>query len=357
VPHEMITVSVPTIRSAWVQRVSHMFDVPLAERVERRWDVHLPLEERDWRIGLIVAPAGSGKTTMARRFWPEAYCDGYADWGEGAFIERFRSMCDFDTAASKLISVGFGSQPNWITPYGVLSKGEQMRANLARALLDARPLIVFDNFAVDLDATTARVASAALAEAMRDTADKQFIAVTTREDILEWLTPDWTYVPRALPHSGTFEWRSLQRPDITLQIERVQTSLWHLFGPYHYLSAALNDRAECYCAFWGDEPVCFVAVLQHMNYKGMKRISRIVTRPEYQGVGIGAAVLDRVCAFYVERGQRIRIIGGHPAIVQHCRRSPKWHTFAVRAQGSSPHGNMQTRSSEGRSTATFEYVG
>ena len=32
-------------------------------------------------------------------------------------------------------SVGFGSVPSWLKPYNVLSNGEKMRVDLARALL------------------------------------------------------------------------------------------------------------------------------------------------------------------------------------------------------------------------------
>ena len=36
-------------------------------------DAELPIDEGDWRVGLIVGPSGSGKTSMGRRiFGPEA---------------------------------------------------------------------------------------------------------------------------------------------------------------------------------------------------------------------------------------------------------------------------------------------
>ena len=42
-------------------------------------------------------------------------------------------------------SVGFGSVPSWLKPYNVLSNGEKMRVDLARALLE-KDKVCFDEF-------------------------------------------------------------------------------------------------------------------------------------------------------------------------------------------------------------------
>ena len=44
----------PIERTPRVKQVEGMFDVPPAQRSERRWQVTLPIEERGWNIGLIV---------------------------------------------------------------------------------------------------------------------------------------------------------------------------------------------------------------------------------------------------------------------------------------------------------------
>ena len=41
-------------RSPRVMQVESMFDVPPSKRSELTWEASLPIEERDWNIGLIV---------------------------------------------------------------------------------------------------------------------------------------------------------------------------------------------------------------------------------------------------------------------------------------------------------------
>lgn len=88
-------------------------------------------------------------------------------------------------------SVGFGSVPSWLKPYSVLSTGEKMRVDLARAMLE-RDFIVFDEFTSVVDRQVAQTASLAINKAVRKT-NKKFIAVSCNYDILDWLQPDWVF--------------------------------------------------------------------------------------------------------------------------------------------------------------------
>lgn len=100
-----------------------------------------------------------------------------------------------------------------------------------------------------------------------------------------------------------------------------------MFRKYHYLSADLNSAADQYVAFYNNEPVAFCAVLHHPHgiVKNMKRISRIVTRPDYQGIGIGACLLDIVAQHYVNNGYRMSITTTTPSLVGTFKRHDKWH--------------------------------
>jgi hypothetical protein len=53
--------------------VEGLFDLPPCQQAELIWDVKLPLGERDWNIGLIVAPSGCGNTTVARALFAEDF--------------------------------------------------------------------------------------------------------------------------------------------------------------------------------------------------------------------------------------------------------------------------------------------
>src|SRR5690349_1609419 len=81
--------STPVVRSPRVKQLEGMFDVPPAERSERRWEVDLPLAERDWRIGLIVGPSGCGKSTLARELFPGALVEGFAWPADRSIIDAF----------------------------------------------------------------------------------------------------------------------------------------------------------------------------------------------------------------------------------------------------------------------------
>ena len=99
-----------------------------------------------------------------------------------------------------------------------------------------------------------------------------------------------------------------------------------MFRKYHYLSADLNNAADQYVAFYNNEPVAFCAVLHmpHPKARNLKRVTRVVTRPDYQGIGIGARLLDVVAQHYIEAGYRFTIVTTTPALVQTFKFSKNW---------------------------------
>ena len=349
-----ITREIGTPKSFRVAQVSAMFDVPLAEKTRHSWDVSLPLQEKPWQIGLIVGPSGCGKSTIAQELWPNNYIRGY-EWDERSILDNFPAHMESKQVVAALTSVGFSSPPDWVKPYSVLSTGQQMRSDLARALC-ADGLVVFDEFTSVVDRTVARVGSAALAKAIRRQEGRRFIAVTCHEDVLEWLTPDWVYEPA----TAAFSWRSLRRPTITLEISRVHTKAWALFKKHHYLSADLNTSAICYLAEWNGAPVAFVAVLLMMGFKNAVRASRSVVLPDYQGIGIGNTLMNAIGEMYLAQGKRFRATTSHPSYIAHRRHDPAWMLVDVKQTGSRPHGgtiSKTTTTSMGRAVVSFEYVG
>lgn len=91
-----------------------------------------------------------------------------------------------------LTAVGFASPPDWLKSYHVLSNGEKMRCDIARAMLENKDLFVFDEFTSVVDRNIAKVASLAIQKAIRKN-DRKFIAVTCHHDVQEWLMPDWVF--------------------------------------------------------------------------------------------------------------------------------------------------------------------
>ncbi len=103
----------------------------------------------------------------------------------------------------------------------------------------------------------------------------------------------------------------------------------------------------------------FCATLPIIGRKRHWRITRIVTLPDYQGIGIGMRVAESVCDVHLRQGHRINITASHPALVAHCRRSSYWRTVRVMRSGSSTAGRLIAgyRGSRGRSVVSFEYLG
>ena len=350
-----ITVSCPVYNSFRVRQVAGLFDVPIAQRGEEHFTVDLPDLGDHWRIGLIVGPSGSGKSTVAREWFGPSLCRRH-DWPEDrAVIDGFGDR-PIREITGLLTAVGFSSPPSWIKPYRVLSTGEQFRCDLARALSCGLPLVAFDEFTSVVDRNVARVASAAVAKAIRGGRIAcRFVAVTCHYDVTEWLQPDWM-VDMA---TSQFTRGCLRRPPLRVEIFRCERRAWRAFARHHYLNGELSRAARCFLAVWEDAAVAFCATVSLIGRKGRRRISRLVTLPDYQGIGIGSAVMEAVADLHRREGHRVNLTASHPAVIAHCRRSPRWRAIDVKKLGSQRADRIanQYRGSGGRAVVSFEYVG
>ena len=144
----------------------------------------------EWKIGVIVGGSGTGKTTIAKELFGEQMLIDF-EWSAASVVDDMPQNCSMDEIEKMFYAVGFGSVPSWLKPYSVLSNGEKMRVELARAMLE-RDFVVFDEFTSVVDRTVAATASAAIHKAVHRT-NKQFVAVTCHYDVLEWLQPDWVF--------------------------------------------------------------------------------------------------------------------------------------------------------------------
>lgn len=177
-------------RSFRVSSVINNFDLDV-DHIREHFKGNIDIEDTPWNIGLIVGGSGSGKSTIARQLFPDNYIEGYRytsdsvidDMPEGKSVKDIERM---------FTSVGFASPPSWLKPYSVLSNGEKMRVDLARAILDDNDTVVFDEFTSVVNREVAKTASHAISKAVRRM-DKRFIAVACHKDIIDWLEPDWVY--------------------------------------------------------------------------------------------------------------------------------------------------------------------
>lgn len=343
-------------RSGRLIQLEGMFDVSLGDRLRNEWHVDMPLEERDWNIGLIVGPSGSGKSTILSEVFDYQEPDFEWDY-ERSILDCFPKEMTTKDIVMLLSSIGFSSPVSWAQPYWSLSNGEQFRVDLARSLAETQDVCVLDEFTSVVDRTVAKVGSAAVAKFIKRS-NRKLVAASCHYDIVEWLTPDWVYDTG----EGRFEWRCLQRPSIELEIVRTPHSTWELFKKHHYLSANLNSTSTCFLALWEDKPAGFAsAISQPLNSNNrvpMWREHRTVVLPDFQGVSIGNHLSDLVASLYAAKGMRYVSVTSNPAMIMHRARSKNWD---MRRSGSSTpkSGNKTIKwdTSSQRLTASFEYVG
>ena len=144
----------------------------------------------DWNIGVIVGASGTGKSIIAREIFKENYIQQF-NYSAKSVIDDMPKNVSVSDIEKMFYAVGFGSVPSWLKPYSVLSTGEKMRVDLARAMLE-RDFIVFDEFTSVVDRTVAQTACIAINKAIKRN-NKKFVAVSCHYDILEWLQPDWVF--------------------------------------------------------------------------------------------------------------------------------------------------------------------
>lgn len=352
-------VNCPVPQSFRVQQLAGMFDVPLAEKLERRFQVELPAPDPSWQVGMIVGDSGSGKSTVAIHAYGRKVVKRLRWSSDQAIVDAFDPSLSTRQITRALISVGLGSPPAWCKPYRVLSTGEQFRADLARAMLSPGKLVAIDEFTSVVDRSAARFGSIALRKAIdRGDFTKKLIAVTCHHDVIPWLRPDWVLDM----NQGKLSWRCLRQRQLELSLYRCRCDLWPLFAPHHYLDNNLNRAARCYVGMLEGEPAVFAATLNHFR-KNALRVSRLVTLPTFQGVGLGGTMLDGLARHLTEEGAiSITINGSHPAIVAHCNRSAQWEFRRLYKSGRISRSglyrdNPHWKTSAGRAVATFRWHG
>ena len=173
-----------------VNSIVNNFDLGI-DHIHEHFFGNIDIENIDWNVGLIVGSSGTGKSTIAKECFPDAYVKGY-QYSAKAIVDDMPKGKSVKEIEKVFTSVGFASPPSWLKPYQVLSNGEKMRVDLARSILEDKELIVFDEFTSVVNREVAKTSSYAIAKAIRRQ-DKKFVAVACHKDIIEWLEPDWIY--------------------------------------------------------------------------------------------------------------------------------------------------------------------
>jgi ABC-type lipoprotein export system ATPase subunit len=352
-PTADIVIETNVSTSLRARQVASIFDVPVQQKQRLSFHVEARFEERAWSIGAIVGPSGSGKSTLARHLFGADALSGI-EWRHASVIDDFSPALSVEQIAATCGAVGFNTIPAWLRPYEALSTGEKFRACMARALLESprdHPIVI-DEFTSVVDRQVAKIVSHAIQKYVRKSA-LQFVAVSCHDDLLDWLQPDWVIDMAA----QSFAWRLLQRrPSIDVVISPVAYSAWSLFAPYHYMSAELHRAARCFGLFVDDKIVAFAGVLTRPTGKpgrSIMGISRVVTLPDYQGLGLAFVLMDTIGGIYRALGRLLHMYPSHPPFIRAMDRSPNWQLRKRPGRFTTIGRNGMG----GRASAVFRYVG
>jgi GNAT superfamily N-acetyltransferase len=316
-------------------RVKSLFNAETGYMWEHVAD--LPVEGKEWEIGLIVGPSGSGKTSIGSAiFGADAVYDLYSGWdADKPIIDCIAPGGDFNAVTGALSAVGLGDVPAWLRPFHVLSNGEKFRAGLARLICECPDKAVVDEFTSVVDRQIAKVGAGAFAKSWRR-GSGQVVLLSCHYDIIEWLQPDWVYDTKG----ARFSRDCLQRrPDIELRIYKVKGSVFRHFKPHYYLDLPLPVAGEYFVGIVEDEPVCHLAV-SPLFTAGAYRATRLVVMPEWQGSGVGTKFLNAVAEYHLQGRGRCGykyptfFHTSHPQLCNALRRSKFWVQTGASLYGS-----------------------
>ena len=109
-------------------------------------------------------------------------------------------------------------------------------------------------------------------------------------------------------------------------IKRCERGEWNKFKKYHYLNSELPKASQCYGVYDNDNIIAFMGVIHqpHGINKKIKRVSRIVVLPDYQGIGIGTRFLTEIAKIYKNKGYDFSIVTSAKNMIKSLYKNDKW---------------------------------
>jgi ABC-type lipoprotein export system ATPase subunit/predicted acetyltransferase len=289
------------------------------------------LDSFDWNIGVIYGSSGSGKTTILKQMGELSKCR--FDYKK-PLISNF-DWLEPEEATLLLTSMGLSSVPTWLRPFHLLSNGEKYRAELAYKVGKSQEgeIVLIDEYTSVVDRDVAKAMSFALQKYIRKT-NKRIILASCHYDIMEWLMPDWACSPQKGGSLERGQWLRQGRPQIKLQVSRVEADTWNFFKKHHYLTEMNNKAYAHYLFSWNDIPIGIniVSPLPSAYIKNAFRESRIVVLPDFQGLGLGYEISKFTASIYKSEGKKYYTKTVHPALGEN-RNKRKDHWRATNDNG------------------------
>ena len=345
------------VKSPRIQMLSGIFDCPIDDISKFELHTDLPIDDDEWNIGLIVGPSGCGKSIILNTLGTVTE----NTWDKQSVITSFSDQYPITKITETLGAVGLNNIKTWMRPFHTLSNGEQFRAQIARSLLEDEGVIYIDEFTSVVDRQVAQVACHAIQKFVRRE-NLRIVVASCHYDIIDWLQPDWQFQP----HVDMFTRRLLRRrPEINITINKTKHSTWRMFAKYHYMIDSLHRGAMCYVLSCNGSPAVFAGLLHRprVQKRGLPiwGVSRVVTLPDYQGLGLACVLLDFLGEKFAKEKKRLRMYPAHPNFVKSFHRSEHWRcvkTYGKRKTISVSKSKVMGDTSNvgGRRNAVFEYT-
>ena len=300
-------------------KICEAFDITIEKAMEFNIPL-LPVLPENFGVLLIVGASGSGKTSILKRDFG-SYMKSY-QWDTRVICEHF---IDKDDAINRLGAVGLNSIPSWLKPYGILSNGEQFRADLAIRLSSNTAI---DEFTSVVDRNVAKSTCVSVRKYIDNNKLQNVVFSSCHFDIIEWLQPDLVFnvdtkelIPRSLLR---------QRPKIKLDVlecsREYKSTVWEVFKSHHYLSDTFNKSCRMFLCYWDGKLVGMSSSLAQPSgsLKNAFREHRTVILPDYQGMGFGVKLSNCCAQIHLDEGKRYFSRTTHFRLGEHREKSKLW---------------------------------
>jgi len=129
--------------------------------------------------------------------------------------------------------------------------------------------------------------------------------------------------------------KKFKKPKINMVVREGEKFLWPQFHPHHYMTAndpitdSLPRSSKFFTFYWIKENkeilVGCLGVLNQISKKGQaRRITRMVVKPEFQGLGFSKIMLNSIAELYLKENITMYITTFHPRLGNMFEKSSKW---------------------------------
>jgi len=143
-----------------------------------------------------------------------------------------------------------------------------------------------------------------------------------------------------------------------LKLRKWRYEEWNIFKRYHYLDHWLNKACSphIYILEYENEPIGFCSVIHfpHPSNDKIKKIHRLVIRPDYQWLWIGIKFLEEVMQIYIKQWFDARITTSNFALLFGLKNRKNWICCHYGKQVFSKTDRLWADLN--RKTATFKYI-